>query len=145
MNDAVNSEAERIVREWMDRVWNNNDVDAIDELFASDGKAYGVLPDPEEPVLGGEVFKGFRAAMGNLIADINVTFLHMLTVGEEVMVVCRLRGTAKSGPIDLCFASWAQVSNGRIVAARNVVDYNSFLVQLGAVEGDILTKTLGLG
>ncbi len=147
MKSSSESEPARVFQDWFESVWNQGDTSAVARLFPADGKAYGLLPDPEAAVEGPAPFEQFQAAILGLVEDVNVSVLHMITQGDEVMAICRFRAAKRVDPsaaVDFCFAAWSTVRDGRIIAARNVVDFQTFLVQLGLTPAETLPKALGM-
>jgi hypothetical protein len=52
----MSEENKKLVRRWFEEVWNQQNEEAIDAMFASGGKAYG-FPEPHSVLVGPESFK----------------------------------------------------------------------------------------
>lgn len=80
------SEANKqLVRRWFEEVWNQQKEEAIDEMFAADGKAYG-FPEPDSVLLGPESFKTVHRLFLGAFPDIRITTREIITEGDLVAV-----------------------------------------------------------
>ena len=80
------SEANKeLVRRWFEEVWNKQSEEAIDEMFAPQGKAYG-FPEPEPVLVGPERFKSFHRAFLGAFPDIHITINDVICEDERVAV-----------------------------------------------------------
>lgn len=80
------SEANKqLVRRWFEEVWNKQREEAIDEMFAPAGKAYG-FPEPNPVLIGPEDFKGFYRTFLGAFPDIRITTRELIAEGDLVAV-----------------------------------------------------------
>lgn len=49
----------KLVQRWFEEVWNQQSEEAIDEMYAPGGKAYG-FPEPNSVLVGPESFKAIH-------------------------------------------------------------------------------------
>lgn len=77
---------ESLARTWFQRVWNELDASAIDELFAEDGEAYGIHG---ETIAGPDGFREFHAAFRAVFDDIAIEVVKEVACGDESAVRCR--------------------------------------------------------
>lgn len=133
--------ADTIVKTWMERVWNQLDTSAIDELVTDDHMAYGV----GDPIQGAAGWKEFHAAFSNAFADIQIDVQDQV-VGDD-QVASRWEGTAEHR------ASGTQVTmsgmviiwlrEGRAEVSWNSVDFLPMLMALGLTPEDAMGRALG--
>lgn len=55
----MSEEYETLMHRWFEEVWNQGRADAIDEMFAEDGLAYGLPTENGEPIRGPKDFRCF--------------------------------------------------------------------------------------
>lgn len=134
---------DEIAREWFERVWNERSEAAIDELFASDARMYG-LPTPDgKPIVGAAGFKPFHRQFVSAFPDIRIDVVRTVTEGEYVAVHCHATGThggqglgvaATQNPIDVWGMGIARVVDGKIVEAWNAFDFMALYQQVGLMQ-----------
>lgn len=80
------SEANReLVRRWFEEVWNKQREEAIDEMFAPEGKSYG-FPEPDSILVGPENFKSIHRAFLGAFPNIQITTNDIICEGDRVAV-----------------------------------------------------------
>jgi len=80
------SEANKqLVRRWFEEVWNMQKEEAIDEIFAPQGKAYG-FPEPDSVLTGPESFKTIYRKFIGAFPDIHVEIREIIAEGDLVAV-----------------------------------------------------------
>lgn len=80
------SEANKqLVRRWFEQVWNQQKEEAIDEMFAPEGKAYG-FPEPDSVLIGPESFKTVHRLFLATFPDIHITTREIIAEGDLVAV-----------------------------------------------------------
>lgn len=80
------SEANKqLVRRWFEEVWNQQREEAIDEMFAREGKAYG-FPEPNSVLIGPESFKTVHRTFLGAFPDLHITLREIVTEGDRVAV-----------------------------------------------------------
>jgi len=79
------SEANKqLVQRWFEEVWNKQSEEAIDEMFAPDGKAFG-FPEPNPVLVGPESFKTFHRTFLGAFPDIHITINDILSEDDRVV------------------------------------------------------------
>lgn len=147
MSHEAMPEPERIMREFFACVWDNCDKSAIPRLFPPTAKTFGILPDPDEALLGSEAFEQFHASIFRLVSNASAEVMHVASQGDEGLAIVRFRADQNDKPgerVDFCFSAWAKVKDGVVVEARNVIDFHTFLVQLGKTDATALPTALGM-
>lgn len=132
-----------LVRRFYDEVWNQNKLDVIDELFASDYKV-GQLPPWRKPGAAG--LKEFIADNHRMFPDVHHEIVVIIAEGDEVAAYWKTSATHKgdlNGPVGFVpttnkkvywdGASFFVIKDGKIVETRGVVNNMSLMQQLGAV------------
>ena len=128
-----------VVRRWFKEVWDEGSEEAIDNLMAPYGVAYGL---PGGPIQGPQAFKPlfrmFREALGDLSIEVVRTICDGDTVAAHCHVTGRHSGSAFGGaptgqPIDFWGISIVRVEDGKIVEGWNCFDMLSMYQQIGWV------------
>jgi predicted ester cyclase len=127
-----------VLRLWFDRVWNDGDASAIDELMAPTAVPHG-LPTDGTPGPAGfrPFFHAFRAAF----PDIRIEITHAFSEGDLAVVRCRVTGTnlaalagvstaATNRAADFTGITIARVVDGKIQEAWNEFDFQRMYQQL---------------
>ena len=115
------------------------DIDGAAELFDSDCKH--VLPGGEQ---GMDQWKAFTAAFRTALTDGHMDVQHVVESDDAVAVEARLKGTFESPltlssgeiaatgkPIDVRFADFFKLRDGKVVEHRVYWDQAELLTQLG--------------
>lgn len=136
----MSAENIRVMQRWFDEVWNNGSMEAIDELFAADGIAYG-LGEAGKDVRGAQGFKPFVQRIRGAFPDIHITVDDNISEGDKVAT--RFTATMTHTGDDLGFPatgrrvtvsgiSYARIANGQIVEGWNNWDIYGMMQQLEA-------------
>ena len=142
------SESETVMRRWFREVWNERRLESVDELFASNGVAYGLAEGGSDDVHGPAEFRKFVEAMLAEFSDFRIEVEDVVTDGEKVAArwtaTARYRGTqfgpADGQPVRMTGMSMARVVNGQLVEGWNNWDIMGMARQLGAEP--MVTKLL---
>ena len=89
---ATDSSTERnkaVVTRFVEEVWENGNVDAIDTLFTEDS----ILHDPTEDVRGPEAFKTYNERYLAAFPDLQYDIHDMIAEDDKVVFRARMRGT----------------------------------------------------
>jgi predicted ester cyclase len=81
MSDAK----KQLVRRWFEQVWNQQREEAIDEMFAPGGKAYG-FPEPDSVLVGPESFKSIHRIFLGAFPDLHITIQEIICEDDRVAV-----------------------------------------------------------
>ena len=81
----MSEENKKLVRRWFEEVWNQQREEAIDEMFAPGGKAYG-FPNPNSVLVGPESFKSVHRIFLGAFPDLRITVRDIITEGDKVAV-----------------------------------------------------------
>jgi predicted ester cyclase len=136
----MGSDAESVMREWFDQVWNDGDESAIDRLFHPDGVFRG-LPTPDgQPIRGPVEFKPFHRAFLSALPDMRITLLHTVCQGDLVLAHCRVTGMhrgdglgvpATERHLDFYGFALGRVEGGQLREGWNCFDFLDMYRQLG--------------
>lgn len=132
---------DRILKRVAEEVFNQRDVDAVDELFADDY----VLHDPNAPdeIRGRDGFKAYVRTFHNAFPDLEVEQLDQLVDGHRVATRFVIRGTHEGElfgipptgtEVTVHGTILSRIEGDRIAEEWTVVDVLSLLQQLGAVR-----------
>ena len=131
---------DRVVREWFDEVWNQQQVAAIDRLMARDAVIHD-LPTPNgEPMKGPDAFKPFHRQFLSAFSDLHIEVLRTIVEGNHVAVHCRVTATHDGDGLGMMRTgvkatisgiAIARVEDGQMVEGWNCFDFLSLYQQLG--------------
>ena len=137
------SEANKaLIRRWFEEVWNKGRAEAIDEMFAEDGAAYGLSDANGNPLRGPASFREFHQSFRNAFPDLVVVVEDTIAEADKVAARCVVRGqhmgdslgfAATQKPVEITGISIVRVRDGKIVEAWNNFDFMSMYRQLGAI------------
>jgi steroid delta-isomerase-like uncharacterized protein len=89
---VVESSTERnkaVVTRFVEEVWKNGNVDAVDTLFTEDS----ILHDPTEDVRGREAFKTYNERYLAAFPDLQYDIQDIIAEDDKVVFRARMRGT----------------------------------------------------
>jgi len=124
--------------QWFERVWNQQDESAIDELLAKDTVGYGLGP----VIHGPEDFKVFYRRFLAAFPDLKVKTEQVIVEGDWTVARIVAKGThtghfdgiaPSKKPIHVDAIIMTQWRDGQIVHSHNSVDMLTLLQQIGAV------------
>lgn len=139
----MSTDNKALMHRWFEEVWNKGRAEAIDEMFAEDGVAHGLVDEQGNELYGPAGFKPFFANFRNAFPDIEVTIEDAIAEGDKVAVRCRVRGThqgeginvaATHLPVDFTGMCITRIEDGKIVEAWNNFDFMSMFQQVGAMQ-----------
>lgn len=135
----MNDRNRTFVHEWFERVWNQGDPSAIDELVAEDAKVHG-LTSPDGAAVGGRtefhrMFEAYRSAF----PDIHFQVEDCVVDGDRLAYRVHVRGThrgpglgieATGLPIAIQGMGFVRLRDGKLVETWNMFDFQSMNEQL---------------
>ncbi len=133
------------IRRWFEEVWNKGREEAIDEMFAEDGVAYGLSGDDNEPLRGPAGFKPFFRQFRAAFPDIEVVVEDTVCEGDKVAARCTVRAkhhgdtlgfAATHRQMEITGTGIARVRDGKMVEVWNNFDFISMYRQLGVLRLD---------
>jgi hypothetical protein len=130
-----------IIETWFQRVWNEQDVSAIDEMFVGDGHARGLGGNP---MIGPKDFKVFHATFRKLLSDIAITVDMTVETGEWISAICTLKAKdpKTKAPITMTGSVMIRIVNGKLIEAYNHWDFVGLYSQLGLLPAQSFEKGL---
>ena len=130
-----------LIRRWFDEVWDKGREDAIDEMYASDGKAWGIGDAYAD---GPEALKSFHRLFLATLADIHVEIHDLIDAGDRVAMRCTFHMThrASGKRIVMRGGGIGHIKDGQITEAWNAWDFLGVLTQLGALPETALAEAL---
>ena len=126
-----------LLREWYSEVWETGNTDAIDQYFAPDTMAEGLIPEMQ---VGADDFCDLVTAFRHVLGDIRVELPKIIENGDWVSAIIHVKTTrADNGaPLQAAGSVVARVKDGRMVEAYNQFDFISLFEQLGQFPQDTL-------
>ena len=132
-------ENKTLVRRLIDEVYNQGNLDAADELLATDYVDHNALPGQES---GLEGYKGVVATLHSAFPDYEITIEDQVAEGDKVVTRYTGRGThqgelmgiAPTGKsVELTGISVQRVSGGKLVEEWGEWDQLGMMRQLGVI------------
>lgn len=117
------------IRDWFERVWNQLDEGAIEEMMAEDCEVLGVSAMPVNREQYVEFYRTVRSAFDEIRMEIADVVVEEDAAAGHVRFSGKHRDSGKE--VDFVFSFAARLEEGRFVWVRNVVDYSLLLYQLG--------------
>ena len=139
-SEQMRSESMEVMHRWFEEVWNKGREEAIDEMFATDGIAHGLVGENGQELKGPADFKSFFRKFRDAFPDIHVTVEDCVTEGDKATARCRVTAIHKGGglgvaatnkPVEFEGISIVRVRDGKIVEAWNNFDFLSLNQQIG--------------
>ena len=135
----MSEQNKQLVRRWFEEVWNKGRADAIDEMFAADGRAYGLGENPED-AMGPSGFRDLHTMFRGAFPDMTIVVEDMIAEGDKVAARCSVRGKHQGdhlgvartdAPVDFTGIAIVRICDGKIVEAWNNFDFMRMNRQLG--------------
>ena len=129
------------VHRWFEQVWNQGNLDAIDQMMAPDAAMHGL--GEGAGVNGAEAFKAFATRMRSAFPDMRITVVE--TIEEGDMIAGRWTATMTHQGDDLGIAatgkrvgvtgmSMARLQGGVMIEGWNNWDTMALMEQIGALH-----------
>ena len=140
MNSESESESGAVLRRWFDEVWNKGREEAIEEMFAADGVAHGLVDENGEELRGPAGFKPFFRRFRAAFPDIEVSVEDCICEGDRAAARCTVRAIHQGDGLGVAATNNAvefdglciiRVRDGRIVEAWNNFDFARLNRQIG--------------
>ena len=131
----------QLVDTWMQKVWWEQDAQAISQMFRPDGTAEGL----GSHMVGPEDFKVFHGQLLKLIDKVKINVAKEFTQGSWSAFLCTMECVAKKDPQNKIVISgtiFARIENDCIVEAYNHFDFMALYEQLGLLPPDTFAKCL---
>ena len=135
------SEANKqVIHQWFERVWNQRNEAAIDDLFAADGKAHN-FPETGGVLVGPEGFKSVYRNFCGAFPDLHVTVEDVISEGDRVAAHFMTTMThlgdhlgipATGKKANLPGSTFCIIKDGKIVEGWNFIDMEHLFRQLKA-------------
>jgi len=139
----MSEQTETLLHRWFEEVWNKGRADAIDEMFAREGIAYGLTDQSGNELRGPEGFKPFFESFRRAFPDLQVVIEDTVAEGDKIAARCTVRGThsgegigidATDRPVEFTGMTIVRVKDGKIVEAWNNFDFMGMFQQLGMTK-----------
>ena len=135
-----------LVHRWFEEVWNKQSEDAIDQMFAPGGKAYG-FPEANSILIGPDKFKESHRFLIGAFPDIHVTLQETICENDRVAVtwvarMTHLGDTLGFAPtfqkVSLDGCSVLLVRDGQIHEGKNYMEMGALVHRLRAIAASPL-------
>ncbi|NIZ13872.1 ester cyclase [Phaeobacter sp. HF9A] len=122
---------------WFDEVWNNNNLDVVDDLLHPDVIFRGSL----DSLVGPDIdYKEIVTAMKTLIEQLHVTITHSLESDEFAMVRVLVQAVdpVQNREFDFTGQVLVRVKDGKFIEFYSNFDYLRMFEQLGQLPVDAM-------
>ena len=126
-----------VMRRWFQEVWCDGRPEAIRELFALDGLAHGIGP---EPVRGPDAFLTFWNSFRATFSDIHIAVHAEVDEGPLTYVRCTARMKFQGRPVTLEGGCLCRIQGGQIAECWNLWDFTGLLIGMGALPPDTIPR-----
>ncbi len=132
-------ENKTLIREVIEEVWNQGDLEAVDRYFADDYVDHAPLPGRAP---GPEGYRAAVSAIREAFPDLHLTLEHILSEGDQVAFHYTMRGTHQGPfmgipPTGNSFSVTgmiiARIAEGKAVERWANLDTLSLMQQLGVI------------
>lgn len=120
------------LKHWMQRVWVEQDSDAITELMSEHASVQGL----EETLLEGrDAFQQFHKLITSQLKDIEIEFVQVVEEGEWVSAVFKISAShVRTGTRTKVHGhTMNHIVDGQIVRGYNLIDFVKHFEQLGVL------------
>lgn len=126
---------------WARRVWAEEDVSAIYELYVPEGRALWLGEEHED---GPKAFEAFHQALLRLISNVRMEFVESAEEGDWLGFSAVLHGVdrATGKPVQMTGCCMCKIVGDAIVDAHNAWDFLGLFCQLGFLPEDTFMKAL---
>ncbi|SLN42240.1 SnoaL-like polyketide cyclase [Aquimixticola soesokkakensis] len=134
-------EYQQLLQSWYDRVWSQGDLDAVDEFFAPQAAANGMMPDLQASAAD---MRDLVLAVQSMLREIKFSVDLVLVQDDWVsaMVSMAAKSAETMQPVKINGHVMMRMEGGLIVEAYNHFDFLGFLEQVGALPKDTLALAL---
>ena len=135
------STSREVMETWFRRVWTEEDVSAIEEMFVPDGLARGLGANI---LIGPEGFKQFHSALRGLLREFVITIDKSVESGDWLAAVCTLHAKSRNSdaPVEITGTVVARILDAKVIEAYNHWDFLGMFGQLGLLPADTFEKAL---
>ena len=144
----MSEENKKLVRRWFEEVWNQQSEDAIDQMFAPGGKAYG-FPESNSVLVGPESFKSVHRLFLGAFPDLHINVREILAEGDRVAVAWTatmthlgehlgFAPTLKQETLD--GSSFLTVSGGQIQEGTNYMEMQALILRLKESSQEVIAE-----
>lgn len=119
-----------LLQDWYRRVWIEGDLDAVDEYFAPQSGAEGLMPDGQ---VTAEDFRALVPALRMVVRDLRIEIDRHVECDDWLWVHVTAHAVKAAGiePVSASGQVMVRVADGRFVEAYNSFDFITFFEQLG--------------
>jgi steroid delta-isomerase-like uncharacterized protein len=132
----------QFIHRWFEEVWNKGNADAIDDMFAEDGIANGLIDENGNPYRGPAGFKILQRQFLSAYPDMKITVEDTVVEGDKIAARCRVTGTHKGDslgvaptnePVEFTGITIVHVKDGKIIEAWNEFNFMEMYSKIGAL------------
>ncbi len=130
---------------WFQKVWTEESVAAIHEMFVPDidGKAKGLK---KEEGLGPDEFVAFQKSMLALVKDVKITVESYIEDGDRICLECTFNSMKRNSdtqePIIMKGCIVGKIVDGKILKANNYFDFLHFFESLRLLPEDTFSTCI---
>ena len=137
---AMSTANRELVHRWFEEVWNKQREEAIDEMFAPDGKSFGI-PEPDSVLVGPQAFKQIHRHFLNAFPNLQFTIHDVICEGDRAAATWTVHmthlgdslgfaPTMQEVSLDGC--SVLTIRDGKLQDGRNYMELEAMMNRLKA-------------
>ncbi|HLX63034.1 MAG TPA: ester cyclase [Planctomycetota bacterium] len=129
-----------LLHEWMDEVWNKNDLSAVDRMMKPGCVIHGLLDEEGKTIIGRAAFKKLATGFRRIFPDIRFDIADSIAEKNKIAARCTVSGTHLGEGFGLPATGKKVVFDGTVIVharkgviaeAWNNFDYMALCAQLG--------------
>ena len=130
-----------VAKTWIKRVWKDEDVNAIHDMFVPKGDAHGLV---SKSVTGPEEFAVFHGQILKQFSKVDVEILQHIEDEDWIALRVKVSALAKASgdKVEMSGQMMLMIANGLIQEAHNNLDFSAFFEQAGLLPPGAMEKCL---
>ena len=126
---------------WFHEVWTNENADAIDAMFISQGQASGL---GDRPLIGPNEFRQFHAALLGLLDEIRIEIEDHVCDGNKCAIICTLYAVCRKErtPVKMTGSCFFSIKDEQILQCENHFEFLSLFEQLNLLPESTFARAL---
>ncbi len=131
----------QVLEVWLQRVWVEQDVNAIEEMFVATGRARGL---GAQTLFGPEDFKIFHHSLSSLLINFKFSIDHFIEQGDWIsaLVTMDADSSKDNQSINITGNIFGIIKDGQIQEAYNHFDFMGLFSQLGLLPSNCFEQGL---
>ncbi len=136
----MSSNYRQLLEIWFERVWHDNNIDAIDDLMDFSAETAGLRLNK---AYNADEFKYFRYQASQLINNIKFSIVDFVEQHDSAAAYYTIEGTSTTGTkVSTVGSVFFSIKDGRLANTNNQIDFMPLCEQLGLLPNNWLETGL---